>query len=268
MAKDEGDYQPLRTEDDHVDNEAALPPHISHSTRKWLKFHYGFITIAYLLLIALYLTLVRKIYPFSTDSQPLEKINNLFPSLRSAGVLQYEFRTWPVRMTGNPFAGKPRPELDQAWHGLFEKNNIRVTKEDLQFHNITSLPIVGDGRGSESGQEEWVGQLGVFHELHCLKRIRHWIYRDYYLSNAPEPVLIEESAHVDHCIELLREAIICHADTTLSGFRWIRADDGEAHLTVEAPGYHTCVAWETLRAWNDERAVEAFEPGVVAAPDE
>ncbi|QKX60768.1 uncharacterized protein TRUGW13939_07914 [Talaromyces rugulosus] len=168
-------------------------------------------------------------------------------------------------MVWNPFAGKLRPELDEAWHSLFE-NNIHVTKEDLQFHNITSLPMASDGHGP-NGDEEWVDQLGVFHELHCLKRIRHWVYRDYYLENATESVLIEESAHVDHCIELLREAILYHADTTLSGFRWIKAD-GATHLTVEAPGYHICVAWDKLRAWNDERAVEAFESGVLAAPDD
>lgn len=275
MAKDGGQYHALHIQDgdgdDYGDSEGALPK-ILHKESNWLKFHYGLITTAYVVLVVLYLLKIH------SDNHPPDQsnhndINHFFPSLRSADALQYEFRKWPVHMAGNPFAGKPRLELDQAWHGLFEKNNIRVTKDDLEFYNVTSLPIIPRSSSSSSQNvdsqihDEWVGQLGVFHELHCLKRIRHWIYRDYYLENASQSVLVEESAHVDHCIELLREAIICHADPTLSGFRWIQ-NDGTYHLTVEAPGYHKCVNWERLRVWNDERAVDAFEPGVVAGPIE
>ncbi|RAK95913.1 oxidase ustYa family protein [Aspergillus ibericus CBS 121593] len=216
----------------------------------------------------LYLSLIGKLYPFHSSS-PLcaskPSLSNAFPSLHAAGALEYETRTWPVSIHNNPFAGKPRPELEEAWHHLFEKNNIRVHKEDLDFYNVTSLPITE----STDNDTDWVGQMGVFHELHCLKRVRHWIYRDHYLADAPETVLIEEEAHVDHCMELLREAIICRGDPTLSGFRWIGPDEGGEgyHLTVEAPGYHTCVNWEKLRAWNDERAIDAFEPGVLVGPN-
>ncbi|CRG89183.1 hypothetical protein PISL3812_06219 [Talaromyces islandicus] len=268
MTKDEGQYHALRIQDsdsdEYGDSETALP-HVVHKKSNWLKFHYGFITIAYVILIVLYLLKIR------SDNQPSSnKTHHVFPSLREGDALQYESRKLPILIAGNPFAGKPRPELDQAWHELFEKNNIRVTKADLEFYNITSLPIISGSLPSQDidsqNHDEWVGQLGVFHELHCLKRIRHWVYRDYYLENASQRVLIEESAHVDHCIELLREAIMCHADPTLSGFRWIQTD-GTPHLTVEAPGYHECVNWDSLRAWNDDRAVDAFEPGVVAGPD-
>lgn len=80
---------------------------------------------------------------------------------------------------------------------------------------------------------------------------------------------MEEEAHIDHCIELMRETILCRGDLTLSGFRWIDLShpDG-AHLTVDAPGYHTCVNWEELRTWNNEHAVDPFEPGVLVSPDE
>ena len=41
-------------------------------------------------------------------------------ALARSSALQYEQRTIPVHVKGNPFAGFPRPELDAAWHGLFE----------------------------------------------------------------------------------------------------------------------------------------------------
>lgn len=67
----------------------------------------------------------------------------------------------PVKMFANPFVGDPSPELDHAWHELFEDVNIRVTAEDLEYAELKSLELA-DGSG------DYIGQLGVHHELHCL----------------------------------------------------------------------------------------------------
>lgn len=64
----------------------------------------------------------------------------------------------PVQLGGNPFVGNPSPTLDHAWHGLFEDVNIRITQQDLDFAGVDSL-MLADGSG------EFVGQLGVHHEL-------------------------------------------------------------------------------------------------------
>ncbi|MCJ1446153.1 MAG: hypothetical protein MMC23_006658 [Stictis urceolatum] len=200
--------------------------------------------------------------------------------------LSYEHRPLSVKIHDNQFAGLPRPELDAAWHELFESgwfvlqlsaldperysslnrppltarvgldNNIRVSKSDLDFHNVTSLPLA-DGSG-------YASQLGVFHELHCLKKIRQWIYRDYYLTDESSADLIEGEAHIHHCIEMLRESILCCGDTTLSSFEYIAG--APSHLTVVAKGERSCVNWKELRAWNDRRAIDAFEPGVLEGP--
>ena len=128
-----------------------------------------------------------------------------------------------------------------------------MRREDLAFHNVTSLPLA-DGSGFTS-------ELGVHHELHCLKKVRHWIFRDHYLQNETEDELVEYRAHVHHCLELLREAIMCRADTSLTSFRWMPSDP--PHLTAEAVGWHRCVNWESLMVWVRERHVKVFEEGVV-----
>lgn len=77
--------------------------------------------------------------------------------------------------------GDPSPILDAAWHELFEGRrfyldlrildrytyvlpdiNIRVNREDLEFYNLTSVPL-SDGTG-------YAAELGVHHELHCFVR--------------------------------------------------------------------------------------------------
>lgn len=72
----------------------------------------------------------------------------------------------------NPFTGSPRPELDEAWHRLLQNANIRVSEKTLRKVNGSSIAFA-DGDG-------YYAQLSMFHELHCLKRIRHFIHKDYY----------------------------------------------------------------------------------------
>ena len=63
-----------------------------------------------------------------------------------------------------------------------------MSKEDLDYYNLTSIPFA-DGSG-------YAAELGVHHELHCLKKIRHWIYKDYYLTNETKAAMIEWPAHI------------------------------------------------------------------------
>jgi hypothetical protein len=43
-----------------------------------------------------------------------------FAALAESSAFKYETRVWPVKLRGNPFVGDPRPELESAWHELFE----------------------------------------------------------------------------------------------------------------------------------------------------
>ena len=62
--------------------------------------------------------------------------------------------------TTNPYRGKPRPELDKAWHDLLQRNNIRLSEEELQKLNRTAIELY-DGSG-------YSGQINAYHHLHCL----------------------------------------------------------------------------------------------------
>ena len=98
----------------------------------------------------------------------------LAPALRS-NAIEYEVRQFPQDFHDSVYAGDPSPELDLAWHYLFEgksfskcpdnaidknsDNNIRVEKHDLDDLGLDSIQLADGG---------YIAQLGVFHELHCL----------------------------------------------------------------------------------------------------
>ena len=59
----------------------------------------------------------------------------------------------------SPFAGLPSASLDAAWHHLLEPTTIRVSAEELQQANQSSVTLPNGG---------YMAWLGVFHELHCI----------------------------------------------------------------------------------------------------
>lgn len=230
----------------------------SPSAQSWrhnVCSHSTFLGLAYAVLCFLYLGLFYGWMPSSHHANnACANSHDLFPSIADSDAVHYERRPFPVRIHGNAFAGEPRPELDAAWHELFEDIRIRVSAADLMYFNLSSIPLA-NGSG-------FAAELGVHHELHCLKKIRHWIYRDYYLADEPESELVEWRAHIHHCLEMLRESIMCRGDTSLTTFQHLPTTP--PRLTAVALAHHQCVDWDRLMQWVRARAVPIFEPGVLA----
>lgn len=150
----------------------------------------------------------------------------------------------------SPWSGKPSAALDGAWHRLLEPTTIKVTEEELLRSNQSSIEFPNGG---------YMAWLGVFHELHCIKMLRQWIYKDHYQPNITSDAFGEWSIHagtrllqnaivdtdsIDHCLDILRSAAMCHGDTTLTTFGW--TDMKEKPMLNTRPIDHKCVNWEGL----------------------
>ncbi|PQE26935.1 tat pathway signal sequence protein [Rutstroemia sp. NJR-2017a BVV2] len=57
--------------------------------------------------------------------------------------------------------------------------------------------------------------------------------------------------HVDHCIDSIRQNLMCNADTAMMGFRWVN-DSLEPKPNFR--GQHECVNWERIEEWASERS--------------
>ncbi|CAG8972144.1 hypothetical protein HYALB_00009692 [Hymenoscyphus albidus] len=139
-------------------------------------------------------------------------------------ALRYEKKVFHSPVDGNPFAGPPRQELDDAWHKLLKNIHIRVSKQELDDMGGQSLEL-SDGTG-------YLSSLEVYHDLHCLKRIRHFMYRDHYLPNMTEKELAFQTFHTEHCLEHFRELVMCRGDIALTTF-YYRYHEQTASLLAE-----------------------------------
>ncbi|EPE30942.1 hypothetical protein GLAREA_03909 [Glarea lozoyensis ATCC 20868] len=153
----------------------------------------------------------------------------------------------------SPFSGEPRPALEEAWHNLLSGMNIRVSEEYLTPYGAKSLPLAGGG---------YAAQLGMYHELHCLKKVRHWLYKDHYHHNATKEELARQENHIHHCLEWLRIVALCRGDTVLTTFEW-----GERNnLETEYPIPRQCVDSDHLLSWSQHNAVDLSSPGLLSRP--
>ncbi|KAH8591205.1 hypothetical protein B0O99DRAFT_675382 [Bisporella sp. PMI_857] len=103
-----------------------------------------------------------------------------------------------------PYEGPPTPEKDMRWYEQMNVGMIALTPEmnkTLKFptqpkSKIDSTPII---------------QLDVFHQLHCLNAIRNIVYGTNIWYNSDDR---QDQIHIDHCIDYLRQVIMCHSDVT------------------------------------------------------
>ncbi|KAI0183598.1 hypothetical protein EV127DRAFT_486944 [Xylaria flabelliformis] len=154
---------------------------------------------------------------------------------------------------GNIYTGEPREELDKAWSELIKPMAIKITAQELALLGKSSIAF-NDGSG-------YLAEMAVFHELHCIKRIRRHLHIDYYYGNMTADEEDRERRHMDHCLEYWREAAMCRGDPTLATFVW---NEGRPFSKVNS--LHECVDWDGVRRWAESRMVDTSDLTIFSRP--
>lgn len=68
----------------------------------------------------------------------------------------------------------------------------------------------------------------------------------------------------DHCLEMLRQVVMCRPDTSLTTFLWVKSQD-KPILNID-PMEHTCVDWESIIASLQDRTVSFEEINALKNP--
>lgn len=140
------------------------------------------------------------------------------------------------RNPASPYQGWPTPEKDALWD-RFDGAMFRVSAQEaaalphrtLQVALPESLP-----------RDEYLVGATFTHALHCLNQLRRATYPRHYneslVDAATGRVDYFKWWHLDHCVEVLRRYVTCHADTTPYTFDWVEG----ARIAVHPGTVHTC----------------------------
>ncbi|KAI0186505.1 hypothetical protein EV127DRAFT_371071 [Xylaria flabelliformis] len=228
--------------------EGTMPPSHARSTSmkdpKWRLCYKlnGVICIFQLLLLTFNLISLR-----DGDCSAISHLSNGFSDSGfelafspAESAIQYKIQH--LGFESSPFTGEPRPELDQAWSRLLRSTMVKISKNEMTRMNKTSIAMK-DGSG-------YLGYLEAHHMLHCVKRLYQFQHQDAYPKLRSGGTF--SLKHHEHCLEVLRQGIMCNADVSVNTFFW----EDPNTIKGDRSGNRKCVDWDSIQAWADGRAVD------------
>jgi len=153
-------------------------------------------------------------------------------------------------------------EVDEAWN-RFTKNKyidgtaivLAVSEEDIRnsnkVHNsdwYNSTVVLQE----TEDDVKYMATLEVFHQLHCLNMLRKATFGDHYEDDFSwkfgNGTLRK---HLDHCLEIIRQVVMCRSDPGLIMFHWVK------DVPTPYPDFntwHQCRDIEADFQWAEEHA--------------
>lgn len=153
----------------------------------------------------------------------------------------------------NPSIGRqfPNPEADTLWDEFALTRTIVISAEDVRKLGKDPETVAKfEDDYWHLGENAYMAQLDVFHQLHCLNTFRHLAYPQYYEAHVDHPLWY---IHLNHCMDVLMQNIMCNANTDLVTMQWMETQ------AIPQPDFsinHQCRDFNTLLSWRKETAVD------------
>lgn len=178
------------------------------------------------------------------------------------GAIEYEQRVFTGALVYDPetkralrkkdgereYFGVPSKEIDDAWDELLHGEFPVMTDEEAAPYEpeLKRIPMT----------DEFHFEPDVTHTLHCLNALRQEVSKTLYNATTghshggavglPEGWAI---THMEHCMDRIRQSVMCHADLTPSPLYYWPGFS----IALGKTGEHTCRKWEPIRKWIDDR---------------
>ncbi|KAL4962565.1 oxidase ustYa family protein [Aspergillus stella-maris] len=157
---------------------------------------------------------------------------------------------------------EPGPENDERWH-QFEKvlTHVVSREEIIKLGKNPDTVSRFDNEYWYMGDNAYMVQLDVMHQIHCLNLLRKAAFEPY-PNYKPTPPLDTKDKHwwihLGHCTDILLQNIQCNANTEVLTLNWVE----DRHPPW--PDFsinRKCGDWEALVQWQRDHAVdvEMFE---------
>jgi hypothetical protein len=153
----------------------------------------------------------------------------------------------------------PSPAVDAAWEALYH-TTLGIPRSHAQ-----SLPNATVAANHDASAPYMVS-LSVFHVLHCLDSVRKTVF---HLAAGKSLAEIEHmmpghgsgsvEMHLGHCIDAIRQQLMCDADVTPIVWQW---DESVGDVRVYANTVHVCRNYDDILEWGRDHVwTEGIESG-------
>ncbi|KAM4066825.1 tat pathway signal sequence [Hirsutella rhossiliensis] len=144
-------------------------------------------------------------------------------------------------------------EVNARWEALYNDIGISQIPADsaARLPNATT-PIASD-------PTQYMVELDVFHQLHCLNLLRKLAYPDVFpLDLTPGSEEAQDNIyHMEHCYDQLRQSLQCSSDISTIYWEW---SPKKSKMFGNLRTTHTCKNFAKIREWAVEhRLREEFD---------
>lgn len=128
----------------------------------------------------------------------------------------------------SPYKGPPTSEVIAKWHHLTRPGPLNITAEEMTRLG-QSLDAVQYFPGFRGG---YLAYLESAHQLHCLEALwenHHYANHAHLFPDLTEKLRMPPDimkSHYEHCVDVIRNQLMCTADSQLVTFRWVEGVHG------------------------------------------
>ncbi|GAW21839.1 hypothetical protein ANO14919_113650 [Xylariales sp. No.14919] len=235
--------------------------HLPWGTRAWLLTGFNI-----LIFFTSALLLIERQYSFVTRPQTTWLRESTRYSPLWGTPLEKQLKKYEMQMNSTLFTPsrhsqyrdtlKPSKDVDSAWEALEWVRTFPITEQDVVAIGKDPRTAVKFPPDYGFGDNAYVAQLDIFHQLHCLNALRLIAWGQFKQEDkaANRPFSDLHWHHVAHCTEVLRENLMCSANLDVVTFNWKETQN------VPFPDFNLnkkCTDAETLIEWQEENALSA-----------
>ncbi|KAJ5135847.1 uncharacterized protein N7515_005125 [Penicillium bovifimosum] len=149
----------------------------------------------------------------------------------------------------NVFRQDAGPEVDAAWESLgVNYRSVRIPAEDAEQSGLAADQV----KINKKYGGGFPANVEGLHHLHCLNLLRQSLYYnyDYYHAKGEGPFTNNDyivRRHVSHCLDIIRQELMCTVDSGVLGQIWIYPESPEPYVDFNTQ--HKCKNFDAIRSW-------------------
>ncbi|KAF5672270.1 hypothetical protein FCIRC_8467 [Fusarium circinatum] len=228
-------------------------PRQNWRTRSWVILN------LLLFLISLGLSAVASLRFYSeSEMDSIRKTSFYSPVLDSIN-----FKMRPIETEGGLFEAKnpskwrnslkPDPEVDEAWEDLEIIRVFPITETEVRRLGKDPELLVKFPQEYGLGDNAYMAQIDMFHQIHCLNLLRHLAWAEYSRNGtAKKPFSDLHWIHVSHCTDILMQNLMCNGNLDIITFNWVET---QSNPFPDFAVNHQCRDFDAIYEWQDKHSV-------------
>lgn len=159
----------------------------------------------------------------------------------------------PFTLT-SPYNQHPSDKTDKLWEDLVDTGAMFPISPEM-FAAVNDSPETGVTY-THDPQGRYVATLASTHQVHCVDALRKglWFHYKHYKAKN-DPIFMDADPpekHLMHCVEMLRNAVMCSGDVSLVTYNWKKGHPGPK---ASFKSLHSCAKWDKIAEWRSAHNV-------------